>query len=401
MKSKMFGGFFVFALTFSLMSPAHAVGFRDREVLNRLSGNAGTLIETHNVADVGPTFINSASSDGPAQVDIPFDSSNIQILARTDGRTGDLAGFQDKKPLQMTKWSASGSMKVVAEQSKDSQKDLGKNEKWSGRLVYNASPNDFPVNELVEFRLNHKYNATVPALIIRRLPYTYRQLLQIQAGAQQGVLPEDANIGGAVEAGVGNSVTPRKVGSAAKAPNGPPADDDEGDFDPVAYQKARGNQRPDAARKRDIEDDDDRDRQPRRDSETRRPAPKQRRTDEDDEDDRGPRGRESDPRDNHGDGKLAPKRMMPAAGKVMIELVDSAGEEIQLQQPLEIDLRVNGRLFKTITITGGWVGQVPAGMFDIELFESDAAQFKIARFSVERVLAGYVGTLTLRLKEKK
>lgn len=364
-------------------APASAARLRDGMELNRYSGNALTVILTYNVPGVGPTFEESASSDGSTKVDVPADACNIQIVGLADGRVGKLAGFQDKKPLQLLMNSSSlRRWRVLDEQSDQSQKDVkNKSDKWGGLLIANMEHQDFPPNQLVFIKFNHSYNATAPTLIVKRLPYTYEEILRLQAGAAQGVPPGAV---GAEAAVVTPAVTPRAQGAVAN-------EEDE-DFDPRTYTPE--DERPARTERRE-DDPQGRDREYRRDDRRREPRTPRRPVDEDPDEDDDLRGRRTS--DRPSDRATKPRHLMPKTGKLTIVLVHKDDDETEAARPLRLDIFVNGEWFRGVKVSGDeWTGEIPAGEIDIRMAPADARGWVVGRFSVELLLAGTKATYTIK-----
>jgi len=378
----LFAAFVVALLMLLLAPPATAQRLRDGMELNRYSGNALTVWVSYNIPGVAQTFETSASSDGSTKVDIPADASNIQIVALADGRAGKNAGFQDKKRIQILLGSlvsqgasGLGRMRIVAEQSNDTQKGLKDHEKWPGLLVYNASPADFSINLITVVRVNHPYNATVPTLLVKRLPLTYRQIVEIQIGAINGTRP------GVVDHGNGGNGSHHEA--QPNRPAGPQGlvDDEEDDFDPRSHQNDKARPRSNGHERRHNDDDEDYD--PRGNGNGR----------EHDRDRDFERGND---RKRPG-GSESPERIMPASGRLTIKMVDREGEPAVMRRALELDITINGQFVRTILITGEeWSGLIPAGEIDIHMYRRDASNWVIGRYSVVKVKAGYSGTLTLK-----
>ncbi len=415
---------------------AQAAKLRDSVELNAYAGNGLTLIASYTIDHDGEEEVvdNSATSNESLMVQIPRDARNFQIIGVSDASVGEkFASFQDRQPLQLLMTNAlRPQWQVLDEQSKDKQKNKKGENKYIQVLSASISAEELVVNALKIFRFNHKFNASAPTLLVRKMPYTYKEMVSRQIAAQQALSAAQVRQMGVPEVPTEQQVAPvpgdepfdrqpYRPGARRPSQAQPEIDPQQGGasrqaprevtpaplgYDPRAEQNGGGqNAAPTSAPRRQgprttnpggtqvVQRDPIRNDSGRQDARDPREM-------------RDPRPQytpEPDPRDNGRRPSSRPSVGGPAdkrteMGKALIKLMRS-GEPAEFE-PLDIDIYIDGRFYRGITVTAAdddeKLVMVPPGIVELWLSGEDRRRWKLDHFRGSKVTGGQITTITIR-----
>lgn len=177
--------------------PAGAVKLWDDWKVDRPQGPGGVFYAaalTGERPDMGQdVFFGHVPGTNHTSATLPEDIG-LEIVFIAGGHSGRMAKDKDRKELVLKMLGPHDiSWRAIDAQRKREQERLPRAERWSGVLRARFRPNELEYG-VTTFKVDFPYDNDPPFILINRVHKTLDRLMAEAAGAQAGVLPEEAAV---------------------------------------------------------------------------------------------------------------------------------------------------------------------------------------------------------------